>query len=72
FTYHRHCQRVHRTLPLLYGSSHSYRLYGTSLAGYVGFQQNRKIKGQLARASVFALLKGTTAPTGFLGWREGR
>lgn len=47
-------------------------LYGAGLAGYVGFQQNRNIKGELAQASVFVFLKGTTAPTGFLGWRDER
>lgn len=36
----------------------------------MGFQQNRNIKGELAQASLFLLLKGTTAPTGFLGWRD--
>lgn len=46
--------------------------YGTGLAGYVGFQQNRNIKGELAQALVFVFLKGTTAPTGFLGWRDER
>lgn len=38
----------------------------------MGFQQNRNIKGELAQASVFVLLKGTTALTGFLGWRDER
>ncbi|KAK2850985.1 hypothetical protein Q5P01_007261 [Channa striata] len=47
-------------------------LYGAGLAGYVGFQQNRNIKGELAQASVFVFLKGTTEPTGFLGWRDER
>lgn len=47
-------------------------LYRASLAGYVGFQKNRNIKGELAQASVFVFLKGTTAPTGFLGWRDER
>lgn len=46
--------------------------YGAGLAGYVGFQQNRNIKGELAQASVFVFLEGTTAPTGFLGWRDAR
>lgn len=45
-------------------------LYRTGLAGYVGFQQNRNIKGELAQASMFVFLKGTTALTGFLGWRS--
>lgn len=47
-------------------------LYGAGLTGYMRFQQNRNIKGELARASVFVFLKGTTAPTGFLGWRDVR
>lgn len=47
-------------------------LYGAGLAGYVGFQKNWNIKGELAQASVFVFLKGTTAPTGFLGWRDER
>ncbi len=47
-------------------------LYRAGLAGYVGFQKNRNIKGELAQASVFVFLKGTTAPTGFLGWRDER
>lgn len=47
-------------------------LYGAGLAGYVGFQQNRNIQGELVQATVFVLLKGTTAPTGFLGWRDER
>lgn len=40
------------------------------LAGLVGFQPNRNIKGELAQASVFVFLKGTTDLTGFLGWRD--
>lgn len=45
-------------------------LYRASLASYVGFQQNKNIKGELAQASVFVFLKGTTALTGFLGWGD--
>lgn len=47
-------------------------LYGAGLAGYLGFLQNRNIKGELAQASVFVFLRGKTAPTGFLGWRDER
>lgn len=47
-------------------------LYGTGLAGYLGFLQNRNIKGELAQASVFVFFRGKTAPTGFLGWRDER
>lgn len=42
-------------------------LYRAGFAGCAGFQQNRNIKGELAQASVFVFLKGTTAPTGFPG-----
>lgn len=45
-------------------------LYGAGSTGYLVFLQNRNIKGELARASVFVFLKGTTARTGFLGWRD--
>lgn len=45
-------------------------LYRAGFAGCAGFQQNRNIKGELAQASVFVFLKGTTAPTGFPGRRD--
>lgn len=45
-------------------------LYRAGFAGRAGFQQNRNIEGELAQASVFVFLKGTTAPTGFPGRRD--
>lgn len=44
-------------------------LHRAGSAGSVGFQQNWNIQGELAQASMFVFLKGTTAPTGSLGWR---
>lgn len=69
-----HCSCLHWTFlfPNWFCTSIPTGLYRASLAGYVGFQQNRNIKGELARASVFVFLKGTTALTGFLGWRDVR
>lgn len=59
-------------LPSWFCPSIAAGLYGTGLAGYMGFQQNRNIKGELAQASLFVFLKGPTAPTGSLGWRDER